>query len=601
MKTKKTFKRIAAAVAAVMMMCAVPVSMTNVQKVSAEHTITINSLTSESSIEHQYKAYQIFSGDLSGDVLSNIEWGNGVNTTVDLGPDGSKKTLINAIKDITLLDSTKPFSACNTAADVAGILKVITTSDAETTKAFADVVAKYKTTTCVSSVTQKDNAQKITGYKIDVSGNSSKPDGYYLVEDSTSPANSAKTRYILNVSADVTIDPKTEYPTLDKQVKKGNDWADANTAAIGSNVYYKLTSKVPSNTAEYEKYYFIVEDTLSNGLTLNYDSKSGRSTENSFTVKVGNQTLNDITNITNDNSGYTDSTPYNANTSQTNSYYVVPDGQNFKLVFVNFKQYSADADIEITYSAKLNNNAVFGNTTSDSNINTAKLIYSNDPNCNYTGTPGNGGSDDPNTPQDETVPKPDEPNPSRPDDPNTTEDESGTPEPSGSTPEDKVYTYTTKLKVTKTQNDNSTPLNGAGFSLYKGTGASKSLIETINNANGNTFEFKGLEPGTYTLVESQVPATFNKADDIEFTITGEILTANGVKNNISWGPTADSGVLYVSNNKEFQTTVVNNKGATLPGTGGIGTTIFYISGGVLVLGAGVVLITKKRMSLKDEK
>ena len=43
-------------------------------------------------------------------------------------------------------------------------------------------------------------------------------------------------------------------------------------------------------------------------------------------------------------------------------------------------------------------------------------------------------------------------------------------------------------------------------------------------------------------------------------------------------------------------TVANNKGATLPETGGMGTTIFYALGSILVLGAGVLLVVKKRMS-----
>ena len=45
--------------------------------------------------------------------------------------------------------------------------------------------------------------------------------------------------------------------------------------------------------------------------------------------------------------------------------------------------------------------------------------------------------------------------------------------------------------------------------------------------------------------------------------------------------------------------VVNKSGSTLPETGGIGTTIFYVLGSLLVVGAGVVLITRKRMGKSE--
>ena len=77
------------------------------------------------------------------------------------------------------------------------------------------------------------------------------------------------------------------------------------------------------------------------------------------------------------------------------------------------------------------------------------------------------------------------------------------------------------------------------------------------------------------MVESTVPSGYNKAADSTFTIE------------------ADN---YNAANLEQTSTVVNQSGSELPSTGGIGTTIFYIIGAILVIGAGVVLVTRRRMN-----
>ena len=86
--------------------------------------------------------------------------------------------------------------------------------------------------------------------------------------------------------------------------------------------------------------------------------------------------------------------------------------------------------------------------------------------------------------------------------------------------------------------------------------------------------FTGLGKGKYTLVENTVPAGYNPAADEEFEVE------------------ADN---FESLELELTADVINNKGAELPSTGGIGTTIFYIIGAILVVGAGVVLVTRRRM------
>ena len=89
-------------------------------------------------------------------------------------------------------------------------------------------------------------------------------------------------------------------------------------------------------------------------------------------------------------------------------------------------------------------------------------------------------------------------------------------------------------------------------------------------------KFEGLANGTYTLVESTVPDGYNKLADTTVTI-------------------ADSDVTLTNLSQAI--TVVNKAGSELPSTGGIGTTIFYVIGAILVLGAGVLLVTRRRMNV----
>jgi len=183
----------------------------------------------------------------------------------------------------------------------------------------------------------------------------------------------------------------------------------------------------------------------------------------------------------------------------------------------------------------------------------------------------------------------------------------GKGEPGGTTPEDVniVFTYKTVFNKVDGSNKNA-PLTGANFTLEKWVDGAWVDVTTLGSGDNHptktgdttvsTFAFSGLDDGKYRLTETETPAGFNTIEPIEFTITAEhdiqsdnpALTALTGTDGDAFKMTVDLAAGALSKD------IVNNKGAQLPSTGGIGTKIFYGVGAVLVIGAGVVLMGRKR-------
>nr|MBQ8244836.1 isopeptide-forming domain-containing fimbrial protein [Oscillospiraceae bacterium] len=178
----------------------------------------------------------------------------------------------------------------------------------------------------------------------------------------------------------------------------------------------------------------------------------------------------------------------------------------------------------------------------------------------------------------------------------------------GETTEDSTSVYNASIQVTKVDGDQK-PLADAGFVLtrtvtendttktqyYKLDNGIVSWVDNIDGAtelvtteDSNIVTFTSLSAGTYTLVENTVPDGYNKAADVNVTIA---LVDNNDNNEDTFTVTY-TGTEANTNN----VTVMNQAGSTLPSTGGMGTTLFYIVGGLMVAAAVVLLVTKKRMA-----
>lgn len=398
------------------------------------------------------------------------------------------------------------------------------------------------------------------------------PYGYYLVHprnvsvvDPTNDVNGAAIGSINSTVPDMEVNVKPNAPTLTKSIVENDKDVTSNNAGIGGTVNFKLETKAPSMVG-YEKaskYTFVIKDTMPAGLTFNNDVK----------ITVGGKEI--------------------ANPAD---YTVDSTANPFVITFVDFYNLVKDqtnASIVVTYSATVNEQATVGNTP---NVNSAVLTYSSDPKGDVT--------------------------------------QSVT-----STTKVETNTYVTAITIAKVDSSDKTALAGAKFKITGANGcyivsgtdvfvpatalkdatnatkytqatdgtfaeaadgayvklsavdkdtlaSTKFDVESWVDANGN-ITFKGLPAGEYTIEELEAPEGYNK---LTGPITVKITETNGVFTydvaGTGAGTTLDDGTLQI--------TVENSSGFLLPNTGGIGTTVFYVVGGVLMAGAVILLAFKKK-------
>lgn len=537
---------------------------------------------------HTYEAYQIFTGEFSADgVLANITWGTGIQNETAL------QAAVAAAFERTPAE-------VSSAATVAALLSHDTaTSDTPEVKKFASILATKESGALkfLSSVKATATWDASTGkYTV-----ANLHPGYYLIKDAENTQtgqNEAATYFMLKVThGTAVVNPKTGVPSVEKKVDDVNDsrtdighstQMDSADHDIGDLVHFTVTATLPTDGMEYfQEYKLSFVDDMHQALKLVPSS-----------IKVYLNTVDDANDIT--------------------SHFALPTApaQHFEVSCANVKDIPGAGNqrkLILVYDAELTaDGVVYGNP---GNPNTISLKYSNNPNYSGSGDPA-----------------------------------------TGTTPPDEVVVFTYYVKIDKTSGGSGDALAGANFKLekkivsgattdweevvfpngegkyysYELTTGDHTYVVTMNNegtvtsvkegateldaaaiaamslptgaegiAKATSFYFRGLDAGEYRLTETATPAGYNTlAAPVEFDIVAnhQLTADHPVLTELK--STSNPEFHGAVANGSVDSTIMNTRGSVLPSTGGMGTTVLYVLGTIMVLGSAVLLITKKRMGEK---
>ena len=490
------------------------------------------------SIVHTYDAYQIFTGSYD-DARKEF-------TDIQFG--ASVNDVLIAALDKELGITTPETDSRRHAMQIAKALSAIQSDSVQAEKIAAIVAANVTTGTAVS-------VDQVAGY------------GYYLIVDTT-PLTGDDAVYLdrsqlqVVLNGVVSIKEKRDNITIEKKVKDINDsievsyseWQDSADYDVNDEIPFQLTGTLPNDYDLYSEYEYVFTDEASAGLDFKAD-----------TVEV-----------------YADTAQIDAS-----EYKVEADanGHSFKVIFADLKKVKSatitkDTKIIVEYKAVLNGtNVVYG---VKGNPNKARIEFDNK----------TGGK--------------------------------------GKTPWDTVIVFSFKTQINKVD-QNEAPLAGAEFKIEKLAATLtngkyvvnkdaagnevviNTLTVTINDA-GTEFSAKGLDDGVYKITETKTPESYNSIDPIYFVVVAEhdenaadpkltkldVTNLDG-KSIVTTGNNLGTFTIDSQKMDSVDTTIINQYGAVLPSTGGIGTTIFYIVGGVLVVGAVVLLIVRRKMGTTEEE
>lgn len=529
-----------------------------------------------------FKAYQIFKADVvdsteagaTDKIVSNVKWADGVDAD-------AQKAIIEAINDTALQDGASP-------EDVANWLTKNVQGTTKTTRVDKDSVLNKIAKVVKDKVTPTGNSFSAgTAFKPMNADNTSNTGYYLFLTDDTgigqlteNKKNTGTSPIFAVVGGDpVVVAEKTSIPTVSKQIlddtkdktadsASTDDWKNMGDAWIGQVIDYKLTGTVADNIASYDRYQYEFQDTLSKGLDVVKDANDKPLNLKVYIVKKDG---------THAEVKYDASKGYTATaTKDKNS-----KTELLKVSFADLKAIEdtndasiAAGDIKnvvVTYQATLTIEAEY---TTAGNTNEVKLVYSNDPMSNGTGT----------------------------------------------SESKKVADYVFGFDVTKIDPENPSANLLAGFTVKMiKEGPNKTVEKWLkrdgsfsNNANDaytfettgehNTVSIPGLVAGTYLISESKTPAGYNTISDFEITVAPEF-NADGTLKKLSVTPVSDMVTAEIEDGTTMiPVTIKNKKGSGLPLTGLNGVTFTWIAGGaVLCIGVAHLIRSRKQAEESEQE
>ena len=366
----------------------------------------------------------------------------------------------------------------------------------------------------------------------------------------------------------VEVAEKTGIPTVTKKIKDdkpGSDWADKADSQVGQNVQYQLTGTVAENVASFDTYYYEFHDELSAGLTAD---------DASIKVYAGN----DRASAVEIESGFA----HNVTNGENGA------GQILTVQFDNLKtavqSLSSSTKIFVEYTAQLDPNKAV-TVGGSGNLNSVKLIYSNNPMSNGKG---------------ESVP-------------------------------DTVRDYTYALKLVKQDHESKNKLQNVGFTIQAtgpddnadGSASKGKYVQEHGNLGETPYEFftdgkgeiyiKGLDAGTYTVHEQTALGNYNSLKDFTFTISTQASSVDSLHKTeeeaqtVTVTRTAETSDLVIldgatQTDGTVTLTVENKKGSNLPLTGLNGVTFTWIAGGaVLCIGVAHLIRSRKQAEESEQE
>ena len=517
-----------------------------------DNTITITQNANNGNTK--FKAYQIFKAGVVDEdgqkIVSNVDWASGQAKTAVLG--------------VLTAESVPGINSESTPQEVADYLSTIT---------YSTVVKKDDLLNKIALAVEKnvpaDGDAFAAGRAFEPKNADNTPNtGYYLfltddtgIGQLTENKKNTGTSPIFAVVGGhlVVVAEKTSIPTVNKEVREGTTWGKASDSYIGEEVEYKLTGSVASNIDTFTKYEYSFQDHLSVGLEAIKDS-----------VKV---TINDK--VIQPADGYTVGLDETKDASGN-----LTGGHDLTISFSDLKAaataagvtLTGDSKVVVTYKAKLTDKAEYKGT---GNTNVVKLVYSNNPMTEDTGT----------------------------------------------SESDKVADYVFGLDVTKTASDDSQKKLVAGFKVKmtkEGTTpvtGDKWLTETggftSDSGKAGVFRTKetdskvfipGLVAGEYEITECETPAGYNSIS-FTITVTPTYDETTGELTGLDVTPSSDMVTSELDGNvtsTRIPITIKNKKGSGLPLTGLNGVTFTWIAGGA-VLCIGVAHLIRSRNQAEESE